>query len=195
MNDDVLQFMFRWGLDVRSYLQQLFARCVEELESENETTRSEASKRMDVVLDWLHPPLPPLSVEERNRRASSALADESLSPDQRAIAARRALRATGRHQGRTRDETSQHAIDALTLHDATGLSWRRIAVLLRGCTHKRPNRELSCESCGESIRQAAFRLEKFLKSTGFDRTFAKENPLDQETQKRLLELWRSHHGN
>ncbi len=85
---------------------------------------------------------------------------------------------------------TQLAIRALSLHYATPLSWREIALAVKGCNHKRPNPERSCFSCGDAIRDAAGRLETFLKSIGHDLDFTRGRDLDEETQAQLLSLWR-----
>jgi hypothetical protein len=55
----------------------------------------------------------------------------------------------------------------LSLHYGTKLSWREIALTVKGCNHRRPNLERSCESCGDAIREAAGRLDTFIISLGF----------------------------
>ena len=121
--------------------------------------------------------------------SEAALQDEDLSPADRRTAALRAGRSTGRPRGRPRDETSQQAIRALGLHLATSMSWREIALEIRGCNHDRPNPERSCEPCGEAIRNAATRLEALLKKIGYDFTFPRGRELDEKSRLEILRLW------
>jgi hypothetical protein len=91
-----------------------------------------------------------------------------LSEDERLAAMLRTGRSTGRRRGRPRNETSQHAIEAFTWYLATPLSWHEIAVKVKGCKHPRPNpKQRSCRPCGDAIRDAVGRPEKFLKSKGY----------------------------
>lgn len=95
-----------------------------------------------------------------------------------------------RGKGRPRDESSQHAIRSLTLHLATPSSWREIALIVRGCNHKRPRpTERSCKACGEAIRQSAFRLQTFLKSKGLMPDIPRRAELDRMTRAELERLW------
>jgi hypothetical protein len=152
-----------------------------------------------LILDWLSAPLPPLSPSERWERALAASQSEVGTPEERLSAVMHAARSTGRGRGRPRDETSQLAIRALALHLATGLSWREIAMRLKGCTHEKPkpprqkprkrNPNLSCQECGEAMRNAAFRLRRFLKKLGFEDDVPLGNSFDEAARLEFRRLW------
>jgi hypothetical protein len=101
------------------------------------------------------------------------MADGSMSEKEKVATCQRVAQSTGRRKGRPRIE-SQYAIRALTLHYATRLSWRQIALKLKGCTHTRPTpNERSCVPCGEATRNAAMLLAKFLFTIGYEQDYPK----------------------
>jgi hypothetical protein len=163
---DELIFRFVYNIDaiLKSQLEMLRY----DLASDDDDARRAAEEKFDKIGDWIFDPLPPLSQKEREQRAIEISQDQSLSPLERLNAARRALSSTGRRRGRPRNDATPHAIRALTMHYATQLSWRHIAFEIRGCKHehknKRPGR--SCPACGDAIRDAAGRLDLFLKNLG-----------------------------
>jgi hypothetical protein len=177
MNDEVDAFIYRYSHDVDSILRDYLENLKDDLRSEDAPIRAQAEKLADQILDWLLPPLPPLSAQARLSRAQQAANDPTLTDEQKALAVARAARSTGRRRGRPRTDTAQHAIRALTLFYARGhrkgetskanpSTWREIALGVKGCNHRRPNLERACEHCGDAIREAAGRLEKFLISIG-----------------------------
>jgi hypothetical protein len=170
MSDETIQFVNRWLYNIELILRDRLESLKDDLCSDDEATSARASNEAGEILDWLMPPSPPLSHSEQLQRIQAALQDEGLSPADRRTAALRAGRSTGRPRGRPRDETSQQAIRALGLHLATSMSWREIALEIRGCKHSRPNPERSCEPCGKAMQNAANRLESFLKAIGHDLT-------------------------
>lgn len=189
MTDEALQFINRRLYDIQHVLDNRLEVLKEDLRSDDEATAERASEEVSNILDWLYLPPMPLSKEEQLKRVAAAIADGKLSTDQRLAAVVQAGRSTHSRRGRPRNETSQLAIRALTLHRATGLSWREIALVVRGCKHKRPNPERSCEACGESIRQAAIRLQRFLLSLGYDPDFPRGTDLDPASRSQLQRLW------
>lgn len=189
MVDQALRLINRWLFDVEHKLRNRLDALTDDMRSDDDATAEQAAEEASKILDWLYPTPHPLSNEQQLQRASAVIADDSLSPEQRLAAAKRALRSTRQGRGRPRDETSQLAIRALTLHYATRLSWREIALTVRGCNHKRPNPERSCSPCGESIRQAAIRLQKFLKTLGHDPVVQRGIDLDTASQLELERLW------
>ena len=189
MGDETLEFINRWLYDIQRVLEVRLETLKDDLRSHDDATAKRAEDEADKILDWLYRPLPPLSKEEQLERVKTAITDDRLSPEQRLAAALRLGRSTRHRRGRPRDETSQLAIRALTLHYATRLSWRKIALAVRGCKHKRPNPERSCTACGESIRQAAIRLQRFLLKIGYDSDFPRVVALDKASQVELERLW------
>ena len=189
MGDETLEFINRWLYDIQRTLELRLETLKEDLHSDDEATARHAEDEAIKILDWLYRPLPPLSKEEQLERVKTAITDEKLSAEQKLAAALRLGRSTHRRRGRPRDETSQYAIRALTLHYATRLSWRKIALAVRGCKHKRPNSERSCTACGESIRQAAIRLQKFILGIGYNSDFPRGVALDKASQLELDRLW------
>ncbi len=180
----------RWVYDLQGVLERHLDTLKDDLSSDDDRVRQQASNAASEILDWLHLPVPALSPDEQVQRALSALSDPMLSANQKLRAAQRAARSTGRPRGRPRTETAQHAIQALTLHFATPLSWREIALSVKGCNHKRPNPERSCEPCGEAIRNAATRLQSFLRSIGHDLSaIPRAARLDPETCSQLARMW------
>jgi hypothetical protein len=158
-----------------------------------------ATEEADEILNWLYPPPKPLSEADQLQRVEEALKDGKMSAKDRLAAVRRVGRSTGRTKGRPRDETSRLAVRALGLHLATGMSWREIAMRLKGCVHERPlparqkprkrNPALSCEDCGEAIRVAVYRLRSFLKQLGFEDDVPLGKDLDEESRMEILKLW------
>jgi hypothetical protein len=187
---NLAQFAIRWRYGIQHALQNRLESLRDDLASEDEGIRKVASADADEILNLLHPPLPPLSTEAKLKQVAAVLSDETLSQEERLAAAQRAARSTGRRKGRPRTETTQHAIRALTLHLATTLSWREIALEVVGCNHKRPNPERSCIPCGEAIRNAVNRLEALLKSIGFDLPTRAATELDAKALAELTELLR-----
>jgi hypothetical protein len=189
MGDEALQFVNRWLYDIQRVLENQLETLKDDLRSDDEATTERAADEVSKILDWLYLPSPPLSKEEQINRAAAAIANGTLSDEQRLAAVVQAGRSTHYRRGRPRNETSQLAIRALTLHYTTGLSWREIALAVRGCKHKRPSPERSCEACGESIRQAAIRLQRFLLSLGYDPDFPRRTELDAASRSQLQRLW------
>lgn len=166
--DDLDRFIDHWVYEIDGVLRRQLDSLKDDLRSEDQQVQKRAESEADEILNWLlHAPAP-LTDAEQLHRVEQIIADERLSTSGRRTAAMRALRSTGRRRGRPRDETSQQAIRALTLHLATGKSWREIALEVRGCSHKRPHpTERSCAPCGDAIRDAAGRLDSFLKRMGY----------------------------
>lgn len=164
------------GIDLRDWLYEGSVRRTlaweleglkADLDSENPESRQVAITEIEDVLAWLYPPPEPFSAEERLRQSVEVLTDESLTPAERLSAVRRTARATGRKRGRPRTDTAQHAIEALELHLNEPLSWRQIALKVKGCAHVGTKADRSCKACGDAIRDAVGRLEKFLRSKGY----------------------------
>jgi hypothetical protein len=191
MGDEALQFVNRWLYDIQRVLEDRLETLKDDLRSDDEPIAERAANRASEILDWLYPPLPPLSQEEQLERISAAISNDKLPIEQKLAAVRRAGRSTRLRRGRPRDKTSQLAIRALSLHYATRLSWRKIALLVRGCNHsrKRPNPERSCIPCGQSIRRAAERLETFLISIGYNADFPRGLILDKASELELERVW------
>jgi hypothetical protein len=189
MQNGLAGFASRWVYDTRRVLERHLEGLKDDLASDDDGIREKASEQAIQILDWLHPPLPPPSNAERLQGVQAVIADETLSATEKLAAVQRAGRSTGRRRGRPRTETAQLAIRALSLHYATPMSWREIALAVKGCKHKRPNPERSCHACGDAIRDAAGRLESFLISIGHDLDFTRGRDLDEKTQAQLLELW------
>ncbi len=189
MRNEVIQFVNRWLYNVELVLRDRLESLKDDLGSDDDQIRGQATEQASEILDWLMPPSHPLSHSEQLQRIQAALLDEDLSPADRRTAALRAGRSTGRPRGRPRDETSQQAIRALGLHLRTSMSWREIALELRGCEHTRPNPERSCEPCGASMRNAATRLQSFLKSIGHDFKSPDGEELDEQSRVELRRLW------
>jgi hypothetical protein len=183
-------FASRWLYSIQHTLQNHLESLRDDLASDDEQVRKRARDEAWEILDWLYPPPPPLSKAAQLQRVEAALKDQKLSDEDRLAAVRRAGRSTGRARGRPRTETAQHAIRALSLHYATPMSWREIALAVKGCKHKRPKLERSCYACGDAIRDAAGRLENFLISIGHDLDFTRGRDLDERTLAQLIELWR-----
>ena len=190
MDDEALQFVNRWLYDIQRVLEVRLGALKDDLRSDDGPIAEQAANEASMILDWLNPPSPPLSKEERLERVTELISTGELSADQKLAAIVRAGRSARSRRGRPRNETSQLAIRALTLHLATGLSWREIALAVRGCKHKRPNLERSCEVCGESIRQAAFRLQRFLVSIGYNPDFPRGTELDPASRSKHERLWK-----
>jgi hypothetical protein len=189
MGDEALEFINRWLYDIQRVLEVRLEALKDDLRSDDGPIADQAANEASMILDWLFPPSPPLSKEEQLKRATAAISDGKLSVEQRIAAVVKAGRSTHYRRGRPRNETTQLAIRALTLHLGTCLSWREIALAVRGCKHKRPNRERSCEACGESIRQAAIRLQQFLLSIGYNPDFPRGVELDLASKSELERLW------
>jgi hypothetical protein len=168
MEDDVTTFINRCVYDVDRILRSALDALRDDLCSEDKDTAGRATKDATEILDWLYPATPAISVQERLKKAKDAINNQALSETEQLVALRRAARSTGRPRGRPRTETAQDAIRAFSMHLATPLSWREIALRVKGCNHKRPSPlQRSCPACGDAIRDAAGRLEKFLLSKGY----------------------------
>jgi hypothetical protein len=199
MSREIIEFINRWLYDVERVLTSRLESLKDDLRSDDAGLREQAAQQADEITDWLYPPPPPLSPEEQVHRVEAAIADKSLSAKERLAAASRAARSTGRSKGRPRDETSQTAIRALGLHLATGMSWREIAMRLKGCAHERPmpvhqkprkrNPNLSCNDCGEAMRVSVFRLRGFLRQLDYDSDFPRGTSLDEQSRLELCRLW------
>jgi hypothetical protein len=191
MNDEVLQFINDWLYDMGRALKDRLDTLKDDLRSDDEHIQQQATQEATEILGWLYPPAKPLSQEQQLQRVAAALRNEALSPEDRLTAVKFAGRSTGRTVGRPRTETAQHAIRALTLFYATPLSWREIALDVKGCEHKRPNPERSCAKCGDAIREAAGRLENFLKSIDYKFDFLPGRELDESSRIELLQHWQT----
>jgi len=169
-----LDELLEWSYDVTRILLDRLSGLSEDLDSDDKPTRDHAAQEAEQILGWLLPPPDPLTTAEKWRKIDSISRD-----DPRSLQALSQLaRSTGRPRGRPRTDTSQHAIRAYSLHLGTSLSWRQIALKVKGCNHKRPNLERSCAPCGDAIRDAVGRLEKFLKSKGYHPTLPRRVELD-----------------
>jgi hypothetical protein len=189
MTFDIDAFVNNWVYDVRRVLERRLDSLRYDLDSDDEGVRDKARKQIPEIEAWLYPPAKPLPDEEKVRRTRDALGDGSLSPQERLAAARRVARSTGRPRGRPRTETAQHAIRALSLHLATPMSWREIALIVKGCNHKRPSSERSCRPCGDAIRDAVGRLEEFLRAIGCHPEFPRSVELDKMSYADLTRLF------
>lgn len=173
----------------------------DDLRSDDEHLRQQATQEATEILDWLSAPPEPLSQEQQLQRVAAALNDTTLPAEHRLAATRRAVRSTGRARGRSRDETTRLAVRALGLHLATGMSWREIAMRLKGCVHERPvpprqkprrrNPNLSCDDCGEAMRVAVYRLRRFLTQLGYQENIPLGKELDEKSRMELRKLWAS----
>jgi hypothetical protein len=190
MAAQTLEFVNRWLYDIEHVLQCRLDSLKDDLCSDDDQISEQASNEAAKILDWLYPSLQPISTGGKLQKISAILNDGTMTEGEREAAIKRAARSTGRGRGRPRNETPKQAIRALSLHHATDLSWREIALEIRGCEHKRPNPERSCEACGEAIRNAAGRLEKFLISMGHKPSFTRGRELDEVSRKTLRKLWR-----
>lgn len=199
MGNEVVRFINFWLYDVDRFLRSRLEYLKDDLLSEDPKTQRKTTKEVAKILDWLNPPLPPLTATERLEKALSVSQQDGLSANDKETAVARAMRSTGRHRGRPRDTTSQLAIRAFGLHFALGMSWREIAFRLKGCSHVRPrpphqrprkrNPNISCEDCGDAVRIAVLRLKKFLATHGFEADVPTITNLDDESRSELLRLW------
>jgi hypothetical protein len=71
----------------------------------------------------------------------------------------------------------------------TAMSWREIALIVKGCSHKRPNPERSCYPCGDAIRAAVGRLEQFLRGLGCHPEFPRRVDLEKMSYAELERLF------
>lgn len=173
MVDETTRFVYHWLHDVDKLLRRALESLKDDLRSDDDAVRRNAEKRAEMILDWLFPaPWPAGKDEFKLMAIEQAIKNKTISVDGRYKSVRRIITSTGRRRGRPRTE-ARHAILALSMHYATKLSWRKIALLVKGCNHtrNRPNLEISCPPCGDAIRDAAGRLEKFLVSIGFNPDF------------------------
>jgi hypothetical protein len=199
MAKEVIAFINRYLYDVERLLRDHLDTLKEELLSEDEQTSQKASKQAEMIMEWLSPQPPPLSALQRLAVASGIDQNNELSELEKNAAISRAMRSTGRRSGRPRDETSRLAVRALGLHRATAMSWREIALKLKGCSHKQSppprqrarkrNPTLSCEECGETMRIAVVRLRRFLKGLGYEEHFPLGTQLDEESRIELDRMW------
>jgi hypothetical protein len=190
MSFDVNAFVTHWVYDIRQTLERELDSLKDDLRSDDEHAQQQAARVASKILAWLLPAPEAISEEKRLLRFQEAM--KIADPKQLKIAVLRAARTTGRRKGRPRDESSQHAIRALTLHIATEKSWREIALELRGCTDKRPNpSERACIPCGETIRKAAERLRSFLKAEDLYPQMPDRKTLMRMSPADLKCLWRS----
>jgi hypothetical protein len=169
MSSSVDEFIDRTLFDVQHRLRIELDGLRNDLLSEDSRTRNDAKREVSAILSWLLPPAGPISLEQKLRRSQDALADENMSIQDRLDLLKRIARSTGRPRGRPRTDTAQQAICAFSLRLATALSWREIALRVKGCNHKRPYPEQrSCKCCGDAIRDAVGRLDNFLRSRGHE---------------------------
>lgn len=180
MADDFTELLNRCVYNVEHILKSALASLIDDLTSENENTAELAERTAEEILDWLAPsPKRALSAEEKLRRIQEIVLDEKMPVQAQLSAVAAVNRSTGRRRGRPRSETAQQAIRAFSLHLATPMSWREIALHVKGCNHGRPNPERSCVPCGDAIRDAVGRLEAFLRSKGYHFTFSRRIDLDR----------------
>jgi hypothetical protein len=183
-------FIDKWVYDIGHMLWYQLEALKDLLDSEDKHTREHAAKEIHDILGWLYEPPGPLYPEERLRRTRDTSNDESMSVQDRLAAVRRVARSSGRPRGRPRTETAQHAIRALYLHLATPLSWREIALTVKGCNHRRPNpAQRSCVACGDAIRDAVGRFERFLRDKGYHPEFPRRVELDRMSPTDLKRLF------
>jgi hypothetical protein len=171
MTDDVANFLNHYLFDVKRTLLSSLEDLKDDLRSDEPAIRRRADKRASEIFDWLYPPLPELTNQGKIKVAREILDDEGVSEEIRLGLVGRLIRSGGRKRGRPRTETSQHAILALSQHYASSATWAEIALNVKGCAHAQPNKSSSCASCADAIRDACGRLESFLKTLGYDRSF------------------------
>ena len=161
--------------DIKHILESRLAGLRDDLYSGDKDAEKEATQ----ILEWLFPAKPskPLTNKDKMRLIREGVSDEVL---ERLLGSK-----TGQRRGRPRAESSQHAIEALSLHLANPqMAWREIALRFINCGHnpcrcskckerkkdklrKRPNPETkSCHNCGQLIGAASNRLEEYLKKKG-----------------------------
>jgi len=199
MGENVLQFLSTWFFDVERFLRNRLDELKDDLRNGDQQVIDRAAEEAKLILRWL-PPSPGLSTQERLQSAWAVSQNQYL-PDEakKALISYYMNDSDRRPRGRPRDELSQLAIRALGIHMATGMSWRAMAMTLRGCTHERPkpvtqrprrrNARLACEDCGEALRIAVYRLRKFLHRLGFKEDYLLRQELDEESRQELLRLW------
>lgn len=168
----------RWVYDVERILKRALQDAVDRLRSCDEKTAELAEQDIAEILDWLLPPPKPISKEAKLQKIKELCSDSTILTEKKTALIEKVLHSTGRPKGRPRTETAQHAIQAYSLHLATPLSWREIALKVIGCRHDRPNPERSCICCGDAIRDAVGRLENFLKRKGYHPNLPRRIDLD-----------------
>lgn len=189
-NGDLQKMLDEWVYNVKGTLEKALDNLKDDLMSDDESTSETAANEASAILDWLCLSTPSLSDEERMRRAGDVIKNTFLSKSEQLAALQRITHSTGRRRGRPRTETCQYAIRALTLHLATARSWREIALEITGCKHRRPNpEERSCVPCGNSIRAAAIRLEKFLSSKSLLPRAPRRLELDKMSSSEIERVW------
>jgi hypothetical protein len=186
MINDLSQLINRWVFDLEAKLWDRLDSLKDDLRSDDDHVRQDAMEQADEIFSWLYPPAPPMSNAGQLERIQSAAQDPTLTTEEKIAAVKKAGRSTGRPPGRPRTETAQQAIRALTLHYGTNMSWREIALELKGCNHQRPNPERSCDPCGDAIRDAAGRFEKFLIRIGFDMDLPQGEDSDGSLRRSVL---------
>jgi hypothetical protein len=166
MASDADAFVYRWLFDMRAFLERQWEALTYDLESGDKETRETAERNMRDIEAWLYPARAPLSEESKLERTRLVMENGSLSVEEKMAAMQHIARSTGRPRGRPRTETAQHAIAALSMH-YMGFDWRGIALEVKGCNHKGRDEGRSCKPCGDAIRDAACRLETFLRRRGW----------------------------
>jgi hypothetical protein len=193
MADDIANLLNRWAYDIEGILRRALGALRDDLLSEDEDKAELAAKAAEEILDWLAPSQKRALSDEDKLRLIRDI-DMARPAREQLSAIERIKRSTGRRRGRPRSETSQHAIHALTLHLATPLSWREIALKVKGCNHhkNRPHPDQrSCPPCGDAIRDAVGRLETFLRTKGYHPEFPRRIRLDRMSHDDLKRLWQN----
>jgi hypothetical protein len=173
------RFVINWS-NIESKLRRRLTYLREnDLVSDDMSTVRRAERQVKIIEAWLDPPRPRPTDDEKITILRNILANESIPASERVREVGRLSRSSGRGRGRPRTETSQHALDALTLHRLTSATWAEIAFRVKGCPHKGAGKDASCNSCADAMRDAAKRLESDMKIIGFDFDFPRGKfPID-----------------
>jgi hypothetical protein len=162
--DELDHLLDKYCYDVRRILEAQLDGLKGDLESLDKGTQDRAAQDVREILGWLLPPPAPLPVKAKQQQIAKMLGEGSPQAWENIA---RVVRSTGRPRGRPKTDTAQHAIDGLSLYLGTQLSWREIALRVKGCKHGPHNLKRSCRPCGDALRDAVGRLEKFLKSKNY----------------------------
>lgn len=187
MTSEVDRFIL-WASDIERTLWNRRDELMENLSSADEEAAKSAISEIEKIDNWLNPSPAPVAAEEKLRHIRAVLEDKSVPPEKRLEGIRRLSRSTGLPRGRPRDKTGQYAMRALTLSQATDKSWRQITLEVKGCPHRHP-KGLSCEKCKETIRNAVFRLQKFLRDIGCNPKLPGQKALKRMSKAQLDQLW------
>jgi hypothetical protein len=192
MTDDLTELLNQFVYDIRAILQCALDNLRDDLDSADARKEKQAANEAAEILGWLFPPSDgSLSVEAKEQQIRDLINDRTLRRKGRLAAIVRIARSTGRKRGRPKTDTAQHAIRAFTFHLQTKMSWREIALTVKGCKHKRPNPERSCCPCGDAIRDAVGRLERFLRRKGLHPEVPRRIDLERMSIRELERLWPS----